>query len=192
MAAHKALALSATLALAVLCAALLLLPAAEPVEARAVSGERDATCGGTYDWNSGFSGEFRAQTFTAARTGKITNARVRLSRLGNATGGVIVQIRRLDSGGAPDATVLASTKIPNTAISTSSSFRNAIAHFPRGSRAQVTAGNPYALVMRARFGYYVAGTNAGCPGGFYFAPSSGSPFQSGSDDLLFSVYVAGR
>ena len=195
MAAHKALALSATLAVAVLCAILLLLQASKPVEAveaQAVSGVRDATCGGTLDWNSGFSGDFRAQTFTAARTGKLTDARVRLMRLNRAKGGVIVQIRPLDSGYAPDDFVLASTKIPDSAISTSSSFRNAIAHFPRGSVARVTAGRSYALVMKARYGYYVAGTNADCPGGFYAAPSSGWPFHSGSGDLLFSVYVAGR
>ncbi len=188
MAAHKALALSATLAVAVLSAILLLLPGARPVEAR-VSGALDASCGGTLDFNSGFAGEFRAQTFTAERTGRLTDARVRLSKLRNATGGVRVQIRRLDSGGAPDASVLASTTIPESAIRAGSNFRNATAHFGRKGGARVTAGNPYALVMKARNRHYVAGTNSGCPGSFYFAPSSGFPFQSGSGDLLFSVFV---
>jgi hypothetical protein len=189
MAARNTLVLTATLAVAVLSAAVVLFAGgAEPAEAR-VSGALDASCGGTLDWNSGFAGEFRAQTFTAARTGKLTDARVRLSKLRNATGGVRVQIRRLDSGGAPDAIVLASTKIPESAIRAGSSFRNATAHFVRKDAARVTAGNRYALVMKARNRHYVAGTNSGCPGSFYVAPSSGSPFQSGSGDLLFSVFV---
>lgn len=189
MAAHKALALSATLAVAVLSAILLLLPGAKPVEAK-VGGALDARCSGAFDFNSGFDGDFRAQTFTAVHTGKLTDARVKLSRFSKAKGGVRVQIRTLDPSGAPSSTVLASTKIPNTAIR-SSSFRNATAHFGKGA-ARVAAGQGYALVMKARYKYFVAGTVGGCPGGFYFAPPSGSPFAQGSGDLLFSVYVDAR
>ena len=189
MSVPRVFAVSATLAVAVLCACVALFAGgAKPAEAR-VSGALDANCGGTLDWNSGFAGDFRAQTFTAARTGKLTDARVRLKKLRNATGGVRVQIRRLDSGGAPDAIVLASTKIPESAIRAGSTFRNATAHFAPKDAARVTAGNPYALVLKAGNRHYVAGTDSGCPGAFYFAPSSGSPFQQGSGDLLFSVFV---
>jgi hypothetical protein len=191
MAAHKVFALSATLALAVLCAILLLLPGAKPVEAQ-VSGVLDAHCGGTLDWNSGFAGEYRAQTFSATRTGELTDARVKLMRFPNARGGVRVQIRPVDpSSGAPDTRMLASTRIPRTAIRTGS-FRNAIAHFGSTSVARVSAGHSYALVMKARYGYFIAGTNSGCTGGFYVAPGSGTPFTQGSGDLLFSTFVVSR
>ena len=190
MAAHKALALSATLAVAVLSAMLLLLPGVKPVEAK-VNGVLDAHCRSTLDFNSGFAGEFRAQTFTAAHSGKLTDARAKFSRLKKAKGVVRVQIRRLDPSGAPSSTVLASTKIPRTDISTGA-FRTATAHFARTSAARVKAGISYALVMKAPNGFYVAGTSSGCPGAFYFAPSSGSPFQEASGDLLFAVFVAAR
>jgi hypothetical protein len=190
MAAHKALALSATLAVAVLSAMLLLLPGAKPVEAK-VNGVLDAHCRSTLDFNSGFAGEFRAQTFTAAHSGRLTDARVKFSRFKNAKGVVRVQIRRLDPSGAPSSTVLASTGIPRTDISTGA-FRTATAHFARTSAARVKAGQSYALVMKAPNGFYVAGTSSGCPGAFYFAQSSSSPFQEGSGDLLFAVFVAAR
>lgn len=190
MAAHKALALSATLAVAVLSAMLLLLPGANPVEAK-VNGVLDAHCRSTLDFNSGFAGGFRAQTFTAAHSGKLTDARATFSRLKKAKGVVRVQIRTLDPSGAPSSTVLASTGIPRTDIS-SGPFRTATAHFARTSAARVIAGRSYALVMKAPDGFYVAGTSSGCPGTFYFAPSSGSPYQETSGDLLFAVFVAAR
>jgi hypothetical protein len=193
MATHKALALSATLAVAVLTAIVLLLAGGKPAEAARVSGVLGAHCRGTLDWNSGFAGEPRAQTFTARRTGRLTDARLRLSRLGNAKGGVRVQIRPVDpSTGAPGTLVLASTRIPRTAIRTGSSFRRAFAHFGRRSAARVVSGRSYALVMRARNGYYVAGTDSGCRGGFYIAPRSGTPFTQVSGDLLFAAFVVRR
>lgn len=193
LATHKALALlSATIAVAVLTAIVLLLAGGKPAEAR-VSGALGARCRGTLDWNSGFAGEPRAQTFTATRTGRLTDARLRLSRLGNAKGGVRVQIRPVDpSTGAPASLVLASTRIPRTAIGTGSSFRRAFAHFGRRSAPRVVSGRSYALVMRARNGYYVAGTDSGCRGGFYIAPRSGTPFTQVSGDLLFAAFVVRR
>jgi hypothetical protein len=170
-----------------------------PAEAR-VSGVLDANCSGTYDFNSGFAGEFRAQTFTAVHTGKLTDARVKLARFSDAGGrGVRVQIRTLDSSGAPSSTVLASTIIPRSSIGSDPfalSYRSATAHFERAAAARVRAGRSYALVMWARSGYYIAGTSRDCPGSFYVAPRSGTPFTEVTGglgaDLLFRVYVVPR
>jgi hypothetical protein len=190
MAAPKVFAIaSATLAVAVLSAILLLVQGTEPAEAR-VGGVLDANCSGTFDFNSAFSGEFRAQTFTAEHTGKLTDARVRLARFSSVGGkkGVKVQIRTLDTSGAPGSTVLASTIIPRSSVG-GFSFPKATAHFDRARAARVVDGQDYALVMKAREGYFIAGTDSGCPGSFYFAPASGTPFADTGRDLLYSVYV---
>jgi hypothetical protein len=183
-----------TAAIALALVVLASVGAPKPAEAR-VSGVLDANCRGPYDFTSGFAGEFRAQTFTAVHTGKLTDARVKLARLGDAGGrGVTVQIRTLDSSGAPSSTVLASTVIPRSSIgfAISPSLRTATAHFERAAAAQVRSGRSYALVMKARYGYYTAGTNRDCPGSFYIAPRSGNPFTEITGDIFFRVYVVPR
>ena len=166
---------------------------ARPAEA-AVRGGLDANCAGHFDANSGFfRGEYRAQTFTAVNSGKLTEARISLRKFRSIRSGVRVQIRTLDAWGAPSGTVLASTTIPGSAIPADNRFRFRTASFDTASSARVVAGQGYALVMKARYGYSVGLTRSGCPDHWYYTDGPGGPFtQDPWSDVLFSTYVVPR
>lgn len=138
---------------------------------------------------------YRAQTFTAARSGPLTKVEIVPTNPGaNATHDLSVELRTVQAGGAPGDTVLASATVPIAAVSTDA---NSYTFVPVAfaAPASVVAGTRYALVFHAAdpdvFDLRGSGTDSYAGGANWDADGAptGWSVTAGVQDLAFRTYV---
>ena len=144
------------------------------------------TCPGPAELNF-FDSLRSAQTFTAPISGQLTSAQIEIaSRVDND---FTVEIRPLDGGGVPTASVLASARIENVAVG----LQTLTATF--AAPPSVQAGIGYALVVTADPGQIYAvllRTGDDCPGQFFADSAVKNTFVPvNALDMIFSVTIVG-
>lgn len=136
---------------------------------------------------------WQAQTFTPTATGLLRQADFQAALTAAGTPGAVVVEIRNTAAGAPGATVLATTTLTSIAGTGNAWYSVAFA-----APATVTAGTPYALVLRAASGgpYRAvrANGNVYAAGAWYQSTTSGStwatPVSGGvTQDLAFRAYI---
>jgi hypothetical protein len=178
------------LGLAALAAGLLL--SADPAHVGA-QGSPDASCPGPREVTSEIAGFVNvAQPFTAQGSGRLTDARVDITKLGGDTAGDwVLRINEVNASGAPTHGVLAETTVSFSSVPVGSAMITGSFAVP----ATVLAGEQYALVISRpagnvlRFGNHSADS---CPGRIFtstppnpFLPIGAPP----GSDLVFTVFV---
>ena len=145
------------------------------------------------------SSAIAAQTFTAEHTGLLTSAEVQVGNFSNfLTGGIVMEIRAVDSSGTPTGVVLASTTIPASDVP-NGQFGLGTGRFSPG--AAVEAGQQYAIALHtssevqpSELHWQGAHSNP-CPGLLYEdLETHPGVFQAPSPnfDLFFSTFVTLR
>lgn len=142
------------------------------------------TAGNNFDFTA-------AQTFTAGVSGRLTKVELFLERLDATTGALTVELRTVDGGGAPTATVLASSALPAASVSESA---GAFVPVSFSVPASVVAGIKYAVVAQTTTGtFYFVATSSGdkYAGGAGFIMSTENPgnWVGFGADLAFKTYV---
>jgi hypothetical protein len=141
------------------------------------------------------SSAIEAQTFTAEYTGLLTSAQVEVGDLQNASTGIVMEIRTVDSSGRPTGVVLASTTIPASDVP-SGQFGIVTGHFSPG--APVEAGQQFAIALHTSTEVQGNGlswqgsTSNPCPGVLYHTHESHPGVfvaPSPNWDLFFSTFV---
>ena len=125
------------------------------------------------------------ETFTSQLTGSLTRAEVDVHEDVGSTDDYVVSVRAVDGVGAPTATVLASTTIPDASVPVGDSFLNAV--FP--NPAPVSAGQNYALLLERPVGLKVGGRADSCPNsGIWFGTQIDTLSLDTFRDIIFRVF----
>ena len=140
-------------------------------------------------------GEYRrAQTVTAGLTGGLTRVDLIIGHATGTTNPLVVEIRNVEAGGAPGATVLTSVLVPAAATNADVNSGTPVP-VVFATPAHVVAGTAFAIVLRASDPsetFFVWGGTGGYAGGSDWVafPSSPNTWVSGdSFDLWFKTYV---
>ena len=173
--------------------ATLLFAAGAALAQAAPRGAPDAGCPGPRDFQASIEdGRAAAQTFTAARSGRLTAAEVLVNEQTNiGSGDLVLKIAGVNAAGAPTNDVLATATILGSGLDDNIAMRTA--NFKFGTAAKVVAGEQYALIARKSDGTHFNwfGRNpAACPGDMYFRdPGERAWEKETSLDFVYNVYV---
>lgn len=162
----------------------------------APAGDLDANCQVEAPQATGFNRDQRAaQTFTAESSGKLTSARVLVSKdASDGPGDYALKIAAVNGSGVPTAEVLASATIPGSSVP--NGRQTIAANFDPASAPTVAAGQKYALVVQRGDNDTLLTlpyrTDDPCAGGSLYWSTGGAPFwqSDGNRDLVFATHVA--